>query len=60
MNKAQSLIDFPQRGRIVREMDDSNLREVFIHRYGLIYQIHNKSVITKTIVHRAREISNDK
>ncbi|MFB5676497.1 type II toxin-antitoxin system RelE/ParE family toxin [Paenibacillus terreus] len=48
------------RGIIVPEMDDPNLREVFIHRYRLIYQIHNKSVIIKTIVHGAREISNDK
>ncbi|GAA0349580.1 type II toxin-antitoxin system RelE/ParE family toxin [Bacillus horti] len=56
MNKAQSLIDFPQRGRIVPEMDDPNLREVFVHRYRLIYQIHPSNIIIKTIVHGARDI----
>lgn len=55
MNKAKTLIDFPQRGRIVPEMDDPNLREVFVHRYRLIYQIHNGNVIIKTIVHGARD-----
>lgn len=53
MNKAQTLIDFPHRGRIVPEMDDPELREVFVHRYRMIYQIQN--VIIKTVVHGARE-----
>ncbi|OXS57371.1 hypothetical protein B1A99_17970 [Cohnella sp. CIP 111063] len=59
MNKARTLIDFPHRGRIVPEMDDPNLREVFVHRYRLIYQIQNGSVIIKTIIHGARNILND-
>jgi toxin ParE1/3/4 len=40
MDKAQTLNDFPHRGRVVPEMDDPEMREIFIHRYRLIYQIH--------------------
>ncbi|QJD83275.1 type II toxin-antitoxin system RelE/ParE family toxin [Cohnella herbarum] len=33
MDKAQTLNDFPHRGRVVPEMDDPEVREIFIHRY---------------------------
>jgi toxin ParE1/3/4 len=54
MDKAQTLNDFPHRGRVVPEMDDPEMREIFIHRYRLIYQIHNDRIIINTIIHGAR------
>jgi len=53
MDKAQTLNDFPHRGRVVPEMDDPVMREIFIHRYRLIYQIHNDRIIIQTIIHGA-------
>ncbi|MFC5472314.1 type II toxin-antitoxin system RelE/ParE family toxin [Cohnella suwonensis] len=53
MDKAQTLNDFPLRGRVVPEMDDPEMREIFIHRYRLIYQIHNDRIIIQTIIHGA-------
>jgi toxin ParE1/3/4 len=55
MDKAQTLIDFPHRGRIVPELDNPNMREIFIHRYRLIYQISNNNLIITTIIHGARD-----
>ncbi|WP_373229503.1 type II toxin-antitoxin system RelE/ParE family toxin [Cohnella sp.] len=59
MDKAQTLNDFPHRGRVVPEMDDPEMREIFIHRYRLIYQIHNDRIIIKTIIHGARNYINE-
>jgi toxin ParE1/3/4 len=59
MDKAQTLNDFPHRGRVVPEMDDPYMREIFIHRYRLIYQIHNDQVIINTIIHGARNYMNE-
>jgi toxin ParE1/3/4 len=58
MDKTQTLIEFPHRGRVVPELDDTNMRELFIHRYRLIYQIYNNSVIIATIIHGARDFKN--
>jgi toxin ParE1/3/4 len=58
MDKAQTLIEFPHRGRVVPEMDDPSMRELFVHRYRLIYQNINESEIITTIIHGARDFNN--
>lgn len=55
MDKARSLTEFPHRGRIVPELDDSDMRELFIHRYRLIYRISNDNIIITTIIHGAMD-----
>lgn len=54
-NKAKTLIDFPRRGRVVPELQDPSIREIFIHRYRLIYKIEENYINIVTIVHGARE-----
>ena len=44
---------FPHSGRIVPEINDQNLREIFIHRYRLIYRTELDQVIILTFVHGA-------
>jgi plasmid stabilization system protein ParE len=58
MDKANTLNEFPHRGRIVPEMDDPNVREVFIHRYRLIYRIMDSNIIITTIIHGAMDYKN--
>ena len=36
---AESLSDLAMRGRVVPEIADSAIREVFVYRYRLIYQV---------------------
>ncbi|TJY43845.1 hypothetical protein E5161_00060 [Cohnella pontilimi] len=40
-------------------MDDPNVRELFVHRYRLIYYISDENIIISTIVHGARDYKND-
>ena len=58
MDKAQTLEKFPHRGRVVPEMGDPDMRELFIHRYRLIYKITRESVIITTLIHGARDFKN--
>jgi toxin ParE1/3/4 len=38
LEKAKVLTSFPYSGRIVPEINDQNIREIFIHQYRLIYR----------------------
>lgn len=58
MEKAHILMEFPHRGRIVPELDNPYMREIFIHRYRLIYEISGENVIITTIIHGARDYKN--
>ena len=49
---------FPQMGRIVPEMDDSKVREVFIYSYRLIYQISQSNIEILAVIHAKRDFSN--
>ncbi len=54
-SRAKTLSLFPKRGRVVPESQDSSIREIFIHRYRLIYKIEQKQVNILTFVHGARD-----
>jgi len=58
MDKAQTLEEFPHRGRVVPEMGDPDMRELFIHKHRLIYKITGESVIITTLIHGARDFKN--
>lgn len=59
MDTAQTLNEFPQRGRVVPEMDDPEMREIFIHKHRLIYRIQKDRIIIQTIIHGARNYMNE-
>jgi toxin ParE1/3/4 len=46
MERAKTLNLFPNRGRIVSEINDQDVREIFIHRYRMIYRIEEEQVVT--------------
>jgi toxin ParE1/3/4 len=52
---AESLKDFPERGRFVPELRDSLHRELFVQKYRLIYQIGTERVAIVAFVHGARD-----
>jgi toxin ParE1/3/4 len=53
LEKAKVLTSFPYSGRIVPELNDQNIREIFIHRYRLIYRIELDHLVILTFVHGA-------
>jgi len=52
---SQSLKKFPQRGRIVPELRDASVREIFVKRYRLIYEIGSNRVMILSFLHGARQ-----
>ena len=58
VDKSETLEPFPKVGRVVPEINDSNIREIFIYSYRLIYEIRSNSVGILAIVHGRRDFSN--
>jgi len=54
---ADSLFQFPNRGRIVPEYGDETIREIFVDRYRLIYRVRQNSVLIAAFVHGARDLA---
>lgn len=53
---SRSLNQLPQRGRIVPEVKDKSVRELFVAHYRLIYQISGKDVSILAIIHGSRDL----
>jgi plasmid stabilization system protein ParE len=51
----RSLRRFPERGTIVGEVGDPNIREIYVRQYRLIYQVA-KTVSILAFVHGARNL----
>ncbi|MFC1857501.1 type II toxin-antitoxin system RelE/ParE family toxin [Thermodesulfobacteriota bacterium] len=51
MEKTEKLDDFPEIGRVVPEIDDPNIRELFVYSYRLIYEISPEGLEILAIVH---------
>lgn len=54
--KASSLSTFSKRGRIVPEILNDNMREIFLGNYRLIYKIENDSINIIAVIHGSREL----
>ncbi len=52
-----SLATFAERGRVVPELHDPTIREVFVHRYRLQYQIEDTRVLVVAFLHGARDFA---
>ena len=48
------LVDFPESGRIVPEMNDHALREVILGNYRIVYRFRSSVVEILTVYHGAR------
>lgn len=57
-SQSRTLNKFARRGRIVPEHNDGQIREIFIHRYRLIYKINDEEVVILSFVHGAQQYTN--
>ena len=57
VDKSETLEAFPEIGRIVPEIDDPNVREVFVYSYRLIYEVSPDRVDILAVVHGRRDFS---
>jgi addiction module RelE/StbE family toxin len=54
---SRSLESLPNRGRIVPELEDQNIRELFVYSYRLIYQIRKDTILILAVVHGKRQLT---
>jgi toxin ParE1/3/4 len=54
---AQSLRESPNRGRVLPELNDTSIREIFVKRYRLIYELGSDRVIILSFLHGARQFT---
>ncbi len=46
--------EFPLMGRVVPEIGDENIRELFIYSYRVIYRIENERILIVAVIHGKR------
>jgi len=54
---AGSLATLSERGRVVPERNDPRLREIFVFRYRLLYEVHPDVVRIVAFLHGARDFA---
>jgi len=54
---SRTLNQFSVRGHIVPEIAQSNIREIVIGKYRLIYSIEKSRVVILALIHGARDLS---
>ena len=56
VERAARVSDTPEIGRVVPELGEENIREVFIFSYRIIYQIFPEKVTVLAVVHGYRDL----
>ncbi len=57
VEKTSVLEKFPKIGRKVQEIDDENIREIFMYSYRILYEIKSGIVYVIGIIHGNRDFS---
>lgn len=58
IERAELVANQPNSGRIVPELKRSDIREVFVHPYRIIYLVEDSSIEILSIIHGARLLPN--
>lgn len=54
LTRSESIDKFPKMGRVVPEISEINIREIFIYSYRIIYEITGKDIFVLTVIHFSR------
>ncbi len=54
IESSRSLDKFPERGRVLPDQSDENLREIFVYSYRMIYEIEGDQVTILAVIHGSR------
>ncbi|MFH0926510.1 MAG: type II toxin-antitoxin system RelE/ParE family toxin [bacterium] len=57
VERSEKIERFPESGRIVPELDDFKIREVFIYSYRLMYKISKQSIEVLAVIHFKQDFS---
>lgn len=53
---SQKLANNPKLGRVVPELYDTSIREIFIYSYRLLYRIENNQIQVGAVIHGYRNL----
>jgi toxin ParE1/3/4 len=59
LNTARSIEAFPFAGRVVPELNDTNIRERFVYSYRIIYRIEETTVTVAAVIHGKRLLDSE-
>ncbi len=51
LDVSRSIKNLPLRGRVVPEVEDDNIRELFIYSYRVIYQLQESKILIVAVIH---------
>jgi plasmid stabilization system protein ParE len=57
LEAAESLATLADRGRMVPEVGDKDVRELFVFKYRLLYRVHDDRVVVVAFLHGARDFT---
>jgi toxin ParE1/3/4 len=57
LDAAASLATLAKRGRVVKEVGESTLRELSVYDYRLLYRLRDDRVIIRAFLHGSRDFS---
>ncbi len=57
--KIEELNDLPKLGRIVPELNEEDVRELFLYSYRIIYEIKDGAIFVLAVVHQRRNLKDD-
>jgi toxin ParE1/3/4 len=57
LDTASSLAQFAERGRVVPELNQPDLRELFVFDYRLLYRVRPDEVVVVAYLHGARDFA---
>ena len=57
LEAAASLATLSERGRIVPELETPAIREIFVERYRLIYEVHENKIEVLAFLHGERDFA---
>ena len=52
--EARSIPEFPLRGRVVPELGDEAIREIFVYSYRLVYRVEGAQILIVAVIHGKR------
>jgi plasmid stabilization system protein ParE len=55
---SESLSALSQRGRIIPDFGDPTLREIFVNKYRIMYEVKASEIVIIAIVHMSRDLQN--
>ena len=57
LDTAASLSTLAERGRVVREIGESTLRDLLVYDYRMLYRVREDRVVIRAFLHGARDFS---